>query len=254
MFSLPIRNNLFINRLFINRTQRRRFFPTIKCKYNTTEYPILHKKFGSFNLELLSDGNIRVLTKDKYGRSYEQSKFNISRKYAVHEYARIMLSSIGDASNKKILVLGSAGASIPYSIICNHFNTDITVVDNSIDSLDLGKYIGRFIVSKNKSDIKWYLDDAQNFIKGVPKNYYDIVICDIFNINEGVIPPFVNEINFLKKIKTSLNNKGIYMENILDNSPDNYCYNMSHVFSNINFMQDDNAHNSLRKNFVFIAK
>lgn len=253
MFTLAIRNKLFVNK-------PNKYFPTkrtnnkIICNCRETEYPILYKKFGDFNLELLSDGNICVLTKDKYGRNYEQSKFNIPGKYAVHEYARIMLKTVGDPSNKKILVLGSAGASIPYSIICNHYNTDVTIVDNSLDSINIGKYIGKYIVSNNKSSIKWHLNDAQNFIMTVPKNSYDIIICDIFNINDGVIPPFVNEINFLKKIKSSLNDKGIYLENILDNSPDNYCYNLSNVFSNIYFMQDDSSHKNPRRNFVFIAR
>ncbi len=208
---------------------------------------ILHKKFGNFNLHFLNNGHSLVTTQDKYGRLYEQSRFNMTNKKATHEYARIMLNFIGNAENQNILILGSAGVSIPSELIYNHKNINITVVDNSPDSINLGKYL----MKEKHLDIKWHLEDAQNFVKTIPKHSYDVIICDIFDIDNGFIPFFVDSIAFLTSISSSLKKNGIFLTNILDTYPTSYCYNLSNVFSNINFMHDSNL--KCRKNFVFIC-
>lgn len=246
-----ISNNLFLQYKAILRSRIVKS-NNISCNYNEEGYPLLHKKFGCFNLELHNNGNMRVLTSDKNGINYEQSNFNIPRKQAQHDYARIMLKTIGKYDNKKILVFGGAGASIPYEIVCNSNNTNITIVDNSLDSINLGKYVGKYI-TKNNTNIEWHLSDAKDFVSTIQKKYYDIIICDIFNIHEGVIPHFVNDISFLVKIKSSLKDKGIYLQNILDESPDEYYHQLSVVFTNIYVNEDLFAINNLRRNYVFIA-
>ena len=81
-------------------------------------------------------------------------------------------------------------------------------------------------MKEKNPNIKWYFNDAKNFVldKNV-KDYYDLIVMDINNTNskEGISPPPVFfEENIINKINTMLKPNGIYIIDLLARSYQGY--------------------------------
>ena len=129
----------------------------------------------------------------------------------------------------KILVLGAGIGTINYyfdKILKSNVCIDAVELDKNV--AEKGKEffgLNNYIKEKNPN-IKWYFNDAKNFIldKNV-KDYYDLIVMDINNINskEGISPPPVFfEENIINKINTMLKPNGIYIIDLLARSYQRY--------------------------------
>ena len=127
-----------------------------------------------------------------------------------------------------ILILGAGIGTI------NYYFDKLLKSNVKIDSVELDKNvteIGREYFKLNnykdeKKNITWYFTDGKKFVlDSSKKDYYDLIIMDINNINliEGISPPtiFFQE-NFIKKILDLLKNKGMYIINLMSRSYKNY--------------------------------
>ncbi len=129
----------------------------------------------------------------------------------------------------KILVLGAGIGTINYyfdKILKSNVCIDAVELDKNV--AEKGKeYFGLNNYTKEKNpNIKWYFNDARNFVldKSV-KDYYDLIVMDINNTNskEGISPPPVFfEENIINKIHLMLKPNGIYIIDLLARSYQNY--------------------------------
>ena len=129
----------------------------------------------------------------------------------------------------KILVLGAGIGTINYyfdKILKSNVCIDAVELDKNV--AEKGKeYFGLNNYTKEKNpNIKWYFNDARNFVldKSV-KDYYDLIVMDINNTNskEGISPPPVFfEENIINKIHSMLKSNGIYIIDLLARSYQNY--------------------------------
>lgn len=143
---------------------------------------------------------------------YEQSRINWKTHRAQHAYTRSILDKINTAHPVKVLLLGGAGASIAHEAAHHMPNVDMTVVDISQDSLNIGQ---RLLGMKSRQ-IKWVHDDAKEYLQKVD-NCFDVIICDIFDVIENVIPDFITTEDFINDVKTRLSPGGCYIQNIVGN-------------------------------------
>jgi hypothetical protein len=144
-------------------------------------------------------------------------------------YAQVALSGIFflnfekyPENKKKILVLGAGVGGINYfmdKILKSNVEIDAVEIDQKV--IELGRdYFGLndYKKEKNKNDnpIKWYFQDAKNFIEEKDvENHYDLIIMNIHNTSpkkERSVPNAIFEEKIIKKINKMLkNDEGIYI-------------------------------------------
>lgn len=153
-----------------------------------------------------------VVSQDRSKRWYEQSRISAISHQAKHEYARVMVELLPDDRSMEILVLGCGGASIPHDLAHHKPMIRTTVVDNSLAMIELAKYL---IKDKSRM-IKWQHAEAEQYVE-TTKTQFDLIICDIFDIDSGAVPEFTSSQGFLSAISQRLKIRGSYVQNLLAN-------------------------------------
>lgn len=111
---------------------------------------------------------------------------------------------------KKILVLGLAGASVVQTLINEiRFNGKIYGVDIDKEVIELGRLFFQLDKIKN---LQIFIEDAQEYIKNTTRKY-DLIIIDIFE--DKKMPDFLFNISFFKQLYSILSKKGIILFNTI---------------------------------------
>ena len=111
---------------------------------------------------------------------------------------------------KKILVLGLAGASVVQTLINEiKFNGKIYGVDIDKEVIELGRLFFQLDKIKN---LQIFIEDAQEYIKNNTRKY-DLIIIDIFE--DKKMPDFLFNISFFKQLYSILSKKGIILFNTI---------------------------------------
>ncbi len=107
--------------------------------------------------------------------------------------------------DKEILVIGAGGFLISKDVSNNKF----TYIDIDPEIKELAE---RFFLYEDING-EFIAEDGRSFINNTNKNF-DVVILDAF-LSKKSIPEHLSTIEYIKKIKTRLNNEGMFVVNVI---------------------------------------
>ena len=169
--------------------------------------------FNGTHFQILQEGTQLVAVTKKTQTEY--SRLDIKTKKAVHWYARKICDRIyyhfrNTDAPLQICCLGSAMGAIPFELLVQYPNAQVTCVDIDSESLfvlenSILKSFGQRVVYDNM--------DAREFVKELYTNEFDIIINDLFSEQDS--PPFIHTTSFLRDIFHGLKPRGLYFANTI---------------------------------------
>jgi hypothetical protein len=135
----------------------------------------------------------------------------------VHNYAKVMLSSLHFVENpKKILILGMGIGTLSKTLAEILPESQIDVVDINSNLLEINKKYFDFDIEKYKN-VFFYHEDAFEYLKNLNKEIkYDIIIGDVFD--KQYIPEKFLTNEYMQMIKNAMSENGIFSNNSFANS------------------------------------
>ena len=232
--------------------QKRRQYSAINRKQRavkSTRYEWTSWTKGPFEIISQEDSKI-VLIKSEDQKFYEQSRTNVKTNRAEHEYARRIIDSSEPmlSSCTSVMMLGCGGGSIAHELVYHFPEVEVTVVDYNSDSISIAKKL----IGHPGERIRFIHENAYDYMQKAPSKAFDIIINDIFDIQNGQIPMWTTEDFWLEQVKRCLKSKGSYIQNIIAKTHQEHLNKLNKVFDNITVVSGEVANQGFR-NIVYMC-
>lgn len=157
--------------------------------------------------------DLRVLTLDRLVHSYVDLTDPTNLRYGYEEiYADVLEAVFPDTAPVSALFIGGGGYTFPQylEVVHPHSQIDVIEIDPGVTEV-AHEYLGL----PDDTTITTFNEDARRFISHLPlSEKYDLVIGDAFN--DFSVPYHLTTVEFNELIKAHLDERGIYMVNIID--------------------------------------
>lgn len=209
---------------------------------------------------------VRMLNIDS---GYESATFLDENKrnelvFKYTQYYDLMFKSKGEV--EKVLLIGGAGYSYPKYFISHYENKNMDVVEIDGDITKLARkyfYLDKLIEDYNLEENKrlnLITEDGRTYLNNNTKKY-DAILNDAFS---GETPAkTLTTLETIKKIKSSLNNNGLYLTNIISSLEGDKSKfvkaevnTLKKVFKNVYVIpcsEGENLNKEIRQNIMVIA-